>query len=116
MHAFRRIHESSFNCTQPTAGSRDVIWLASLIGVLALPMQSIAEDGVGYSPSLNDDVTNNALILPSSGGASLSGARPFIQLKDSDAKALVVPMPESAITQEPTHGNVKTKPLPVYIK
>lgn len=76
-----------------------------------------AEEGVGYSPSLNGDVTDNALILPSSGGAPVgSNVRPFIQLHESSSNALVVPLPESSITEEPTHGKVKTQTPPVYIK
>lgn len=91
-----------------------------LILGIALSLSSYAlaaDDGVGYSPSLNGEVTDNTLILPSSGGAPVgSNVRPFVQLNESKPNALIVPFPESSITEEPTHGKVKTQSLPVYIK
>lgn len=89
-----------------------------LSGLLLFAVHFVfAADSLGYSANLNDEDTDNAIIFPSSGGAATDTRPRIILPRDSlESNYLIVPMPESAITQNATRGRIKTKPIQPIVK
>jgi hypothetical protein len=76
-----------------------------------------AADNLGYSPNLNDEDTNNAVILPFSNNTAANSRPQILLLPNSlDANYIIVPMPESLTTEEASNGHIKTKPMQPIIK
>ena len=74
-------------------------------------------DNLGYSPNLNDEDTNNAVILPFSNNTAANSRPQILLLPNSlDANYIIVPMPESLTTEEESNGHIKTKPMQPIIK